>query len=185
MSLPISVTYTFATATSSIPLSQLDANFTTVVNGINGIGNGTNALANVLITGGNATITTAVVTTGNISTINSNVTIAATGNAYMNIATLTDGATITPNFGANNNFTVTLGGNRTLANATNITAGQSGIIYVVQDSTGSRTLSYGSIWRFPGNTAPTLSTAANAVDALVYCVRNSTSITVNSILNVA
>ena len=55
MSLPISVTYTFATATSSIPLSQLDANFTTVVNGINGIGNGTNALSNVNITGGNIT----------------------------------------------------------------------------------------------------------------------------------
>jgi hypothetical protein len=55
MALPISVTYTFATATSAIPLSQLDANFTTVVNAINGIGNGTNALANVQITGGTIT----------------------------------------------------------------------------------------------------------------------------------
>jgi hypothetical protein len=51
MALPISVTYTFATATSAIPLSQLDANFTTVVNGINGIGNGTNALTNATING--------------------------------------------------------------------------------------------------------------------------------------
>ena len=52
MSLPITVPYTFASATSSIPLANLDSNFTTVVNGINGIGNGVNGLANVLITGG-------------------------------------------------------------------------------------------------------------------------------------
>ena len=52
MPLPIVVTYTFANATTSIPLSQLDSNFTTVVNAVNGIGNGTNALSNVSITGG-------------------------------------------------------------------------------------------------------------------------------------
>ena len=71
MALPISVTYTFATATSAIPLSQLDANFTTVVNGINGIGNGTNSLSNVSITGGNVVVTTANATTGNFTTVNS------------------------------------------------------------------------------------------------------------------
>jgi len=62
MALPISVTYTFATATSAIPLSQLDANFTTVVNGINGIGNGTNALSNATING--FTGNTAVINVG-------------------------------------------------------------------------------------------------------------------------
>lgn len=55
MSLPISVPYTFASATTDIPLSQLDADFTTVVNGVNGIGNGANQLANVSITGGTIT----------------------------------------------------------------------------------------------------------------------------------
>ena len=70
MALPISVTYTFATATSAIPLSQLDANFTTVVNGINGIGNGTNSLSNVSITGGNVAVTTANATTINATTLN-------------------------------------------------------------------------------------------------------------------
>jgi len=44
------------------------------------------------------------------------------------ITTLTDGATITPNFALNNSFTVTLAGNRTLANPTNLVAGQSGVI---------------------------------------------------------
>lgn len=64
MALPISVTYTFATATGTIPLSQLDDNFTTVVNAINGIGNGTNSLSNVSITGGTANLTSALQVAG-------------------------------------------------------------------------------------------------------------------------
>jgi hypothetical protein len=92
------------------------------------------------------------------------------------IGTLTDGATITPDFAADCNFTVTLGGARTIANPTNITAGQSGSIFLVQDATGSRTAAWGSFWDFPGGTAPTLSTAANAVDRVDYIVRSSTSI---------
>ena len=56
MALPITIPNAFANATTSIPLSQLDSNFTVVANGVNGIGNGTNALSNVSITGG--TITT-------------------------------------------------------------------------------------------------------------------------------
>jgi hypothetical protein len=92
------------------------------------------------------------------------------------ISTLTDGATITPDFAVANNFTVTLGGNRTLANPTNLTAGQSGSIFVVQDGTGSRTLAYGTQYDFIGGTAPTLSTAANSVDRIDYVVRTTGSI---------
>ena len=92
------------------------------------------------------------------------------------IATLTDGATITPDFATNNNFTVTLGGNRTMANPSNLQAGQSGSIFIVQDATGSRTLSWGSYWDFVGGTAPTLTTTANAVDRVDYVVRSTTSI---------
>lgn len=92
------------------------------------------------------------------------------------IAALTDGATITPDFATSNNFSVTLGGNRTLANPTNLTAGQSGSIFITQDGTGSRTLAYGSFWDFAGGTAPVLSTAANSVDRLDYIVRTTGSI---------
>jgi hypothetical protein len=92
------------------------------------------------------------------------------------ITALTDGATITPDFAVANNFSVTLGGNRTLANPSNLTAGQSGSIFITQDGTGSRTLAYGSQYDFIGGTAPTLSTAANAVDRIDYIVRSSTSI---------
>ena len=92
------------------------------------------------------------------------------------IGTLTDGATITPDFATANNFTVTLAGNRTIANPTNITAGQSGSIFIVQDGTGSRTAAWGSYWDFAAGTAPTLTTTAAAVDRVDYVVRSSTSI---------
>ena len=92
------------------------------------------------------------------------------------ISTLTDGATITPDFATANNFTVTLGGNRTIDNPSNLTAGQSGSIFIVQDGTGSRTASWGSYWDFAAGAAPTLTTDANAVDRVDYVVRSSTSI---------
>jgi hypothetical protein len=92
------------------------------------------------------------------------------------ITTLVDGATVTPDMADSNNFTLTLGGNRTLANPTNLTAGQSGSIFIVQDGTGSRTLAYGSQYDFIGGTAPTLSTAASSVDRIDYVVRTTGSI---------
>jgi len=93
--------------------------------------------------------------------------------------TLADGATITPDFAAGNFFAVTLGGNRTLANPTNLVAGQSGSIILRQDATGSRTLAYGSYWKWPGGIAPTLTTAANRVDRIDYLVVSSTEIHAN------
>lgn len=89
---------------------------------------------------------------------------------------LTDGVTITPDFNTGINFGVTLAGNRTLANPTNAKSGQSGLIHVTQDATGSRTLAYGTNWKFAGG-APTLSTAANAIDVISYFVRPSGLIT--------
>ena len=64
----------------------------------------------------------------------------------------------------------------TLANPSNIVAGQSGSIFVTQDSTGGRTLGVGTQWHFAGGTAPTLSTAGNAVDRIDYVVLSSTVI---------
>ena len=101
------------------------------------------------------------------------------------ISALTDGATITADFAVANNFSVTLGGNRTLANPSNQTAGQSGCIWITQDGTGSRTLAYGSQWDFTGGTAPTLSTTAAAVDCLVYAVQSSTKITATLVTNLS
>jgi hypothetical protein len=93
------------------------------------------------------------------------------------VTALTDAATIAVNFASSNFFSVTLNGNRTLANPSNIVAGQSGAIFITQDAvTGGRTLAYGTYWDFPGGITPTLSTATSAVDVLVYMVRSATSV---------
>ena len=92
------------------------------------------------------------------------------------ITALTDGATITIDMADSNNFSVTLGGNRTFANPSNDTAGQSGSIFITQDGTGSRTASWGTDWEFAAGTAPTLTTTAAASDRIDYVIRSGTSI---------
>lgn len=89
---------------------------------------------------------------------------------------LTDGANIATDCSLSNNFTVTLGGNRTLDNPTNLVAGRTYTWTVTQDGTGGRTLAYGSYFDFPGGTAPTLSTAASSVDLIVGYAISTTRI---------
>ena len=97
---------------------------------------------------------------------------------------LTDAATITVDASASDCFRVTLAGNRTLANPTNLIDGQPLNFRIKQDGTGSRTLAYGTNYKFPGGTVPTLSTAANAED-LLCCVYDSTEGTLFCVLNKA
>ncbi|MFQ5954020.1 MAG: hypothetical protein ACE5JZ_03040 [Kiloniellales bacterium] len=85
-----------------------------------------------------------------------------------NATTLTDAANIAWEAEANQVASVTLAGNRTLDNPTNMKDGATYVLIVKQDATGSRTLSYGSAYKWPGGTAPTLSTGANDVDILVF-----------------
>lgn len=99
------------------------------------------------------------------------------------ITTLTSAATVTPDFADSNNYTLTLDQNLTIDNPSNLTAGQSGSIFLVQDASGSRVASWGSYWDFVGGTAPTLSTTADAVDRIDYVVRSSTSIHAVATLN--
>ena len=96
--------------------------------------------------------------------------------AVADLVSLTDAGTVAVDFNAGQNFHLTLADNRALGNPTNCVAGQVGSIFIVQDGTGSRTLSYGSSWEFIGGTAPTLSTDAAAVDRLDYIVRTSTAV---------
>ena len=108
--------------------------------------------------------------------ISSDGVVTVTNGAVAEIATLVSGSTVTPNFNSSCNFTLTLGTNVTLANPSAMTPGQSGSIFLVQDGTGSRTITFGSQYDFAGGTAPTLSTAASSVDRLDYIVRTSSSI---------
>lgn len=82
---------------------------------------------------------------------------------------LTDGATISVNAALANNFTVTIAGNRTIANPTNPVDGQTILFQVTQGTGGNFTLTFGSAYEFPtGLTQPTLSTTAGLTDILGF-----------------
>ena len=94
------------------------------------------------------------------------------------VGSLTSASTVTINMAVANNFSLTLGHNVTLANPTNLVAGQSGIITVTQAASGGPyTLSYGSYWKFSGGTLPSKTITASSVDVLAYYVESSTRIT--------
>jgi hypothetical protein len=91
------------------------------------------------------------------------------------VVTLTPAATVTPDFAVGNNFSLALDQNTTLANPSNVTAGQSGSITITQDST-ARTVAWGSYWYFDGG-VPTFGTTTGAISTAVYYVDSSTHIT--------
>jgi len=95
-----------------------------------------------------------------------------------------ESGTVTLDFGSSNNFKITLTGTSTLGAPTNASGGQSGSIFILQDGTGSRTLSYNAVFAFAGGTAPTLTTAASGQDALLYYVQDPSTIITTSVLNV-
>jgi hypothetical protein len=90
--------------------------------------------------------------------------------------------TLDLNNGGNQSFTLT--GNSTLANPSNLAAGMTGVLFITQDGTGSRTLAYGTYWDFPNQSAPSLTTTANAVDVIVWTARSTTSIVSQIIPNI-
>jgi len=83
-------------------------------------------------------------------------------------ATLTDAATISWNLQTQQSAVVTLGGNRTLDTPTNMRAGYTYMLRVIQDGTGTRTLAYHADYLFPGGVDPVLSTGADDVDILSF-----------------
>lgn len=90
--------------------------------------------------------------------------------------TLTQAATIAVDMSLGINFTTTMTGARGLGAPSNAKPGQSGVIEIIQDATGGRTLSYDAVWKFSGGTDPVLTTAANAKDYLSYTVISPTFI---------
>ena len=116
-------------------------------------------------------------TSSSFITFNEGIVFGSDARCKCDFNTLSDGSTITVDYASGIVHTVTLGGNRTLDQTNAINAvGQAGSIFIVQDGTGSRTLAFNSAYKFPGGTAPTLSTAANAIDRLDYIVRGDADI---------
>lgn len=81
--------------------------------------------------------------------------------------TLTYGATVTWNPAIGGYGILTLAGNPTLANPINLVIGTY-VLALVQDATGSRTVTWGTAWKFPGGVKPVLSTAPGAVDLMTF-----------------
>ena len=92
------------------------------------------------------------------------------GGAVGKTSTANATGSTTLDYDANQNFVLTFTGNVTLANPSTESVGQTGIIVIIQDGTGSRTLAVGTDYEFPAGTAPTISTAANTTDIIPYLV---------------
>ena len=81
--------------------------------------------------------------------------------------TESDGATVTFDLDEADTHTVTLGGNRTLA-LSNADVGQRFVIRLVQDGTGSRTVTWFSTIKWPGGLVPTLTTTGGKTDVFGF-----------------
>ena len=120
MALPITVPYTFGTATTAIPLSNLDSDYATVYQAVNGIGNGSVALANVQVTGVGTTFPNNYLANSSVTIGNTAVALGSTvtsfGNVTLTNATISSvSAVLTPAQGGtgvnNSTNTITVAGN--------------------------------------------------------------------------
>lgn len=172
MALPITIPNTFATATSSIPLANLDANFTTLVNAVNGIGNGSESLANVSITGG-ALANVSVDFQDKLATRPKLKDYSINGE----ILGLLDANTAL-NFANANFFSATANANVTISFSNPSAANTlSGCVLALTNG-GSKTITWSNV-AWSGNTAPLLT--SNGMDILVFVTYDGGS-TVNGMV---
>lgn len=97
--------------------------------------------------------------------------------AILAAGTQAAGGTYTPNLALSNSVSLKFGaGNLTIANPTNINAGQTYQLALTQDGTGSRTVTWGTDYNWAAGLAPTLSTAAGAKDIISCWADSSTTL---------
>ncbi|MBP1064848.1 hypothetical protein JOE51_006315 [Bradyrhizobium japonicum] len=88
------------------------------------------------------------------------------------LATITDQATLSWDVSSAQKAKVTLGGNRTMGAVTNAVEGTTYSLWVIQDATGSRTISWTTTgagsFDFGAGGAPTLTTTLNKADLLTF-----------------
>jgi hypothetical protein len=117
------------------------------------------------------TLTTAtqtnITSVGSLTSLNVNGTLLPY-KAYIAEATLTDGATIDWNMATESVAKVTLADNRTLNAPTNGSTGQFASLLIIQDGTGTRTLTWNAVYEFATDTAPTLTATAGLADLFTF-----------------
>ena len=79
---------------------------------------------------------------------------------------------------------LTLTGNVTLSAPSNQQAGAFYSLAIIQDGTGSRTLTFNSAYKFTGATAPTLTTTASAKDIIIFKSDGTNLLEVGRSLNI-
>ena len=161
----------------AVQIGDNDANATLTTQGTGDLilntNNGTNAGNITLLDGAN----------GNIEfTNNGSGNVVFNDAAYNPETGLTDGATITWDAQAMPVTKVTLTDNRILAAPSNGQAGQFISLLIIQDGTGSRTLTWNAVFEFPSDAAPTLTTTADLADLFVFRYHNSKWLQVGSTL---
>ncbi len=135
MALPITIPNTFANANAAIPLSQLDNNFSTVEDAINGIGNGSESLANVSITGGSV---------ANVTLSDSSVSDAVLQNRNRELVTInTGGAANTIDYDVNTQQVLLYTGNATANVTLNIRGNSSVTLNNVLEVNAAITVAFG------------------------------------------
>lgn len=157
---------------------SVTANSTAIV--INGtVINSTSYGGSVAVAGSANAVTGLPPMTSNVDWWNSSASkVAVTDRLQlaMQYVTLTDATTIAVDCNTGINFTVTLGGNRLLGNMTNKVIGRSGIIEVVEDATGSRTLSLSSDYKTDSGAGLTLNTSAGRINGIMYHIRGANAV---------
>ena len=137
MSLPISIPNTFANANAAIPLSQLDNNFNTVSDAINGIGNGAESLANVSITGGSVT---------NVTLSDANVSDVLLQNRNREFVTIdANGAANTIDYDVNTQQVLLYQGNATANVTLNLRGNSSVTLDTVMEVNSAVTVAFGLV----------------------------------------
>jgi len=100
---------------------------------------------------------------------------AKVGGASATLTTLTDAATISWAAAHLAVFKVTLGGNRTMAAPTGLANGGIYRLIVIQDGTGTRTITWNAVFKWPAGVAPTLTTTAAAIDIFDFITQDGTN----------
>lgn len=159
-------------ADNTVPTAaQFNGDFNAIVNEFNGSITNANLSASAAISPSKISGTAATLT-GSETLTNKVLTKPTINGSIGAFTTDTDGATVTFNMSESNVHTVTLGGNRTLA-VSNTSVGQSFVVRLIQDGTGSRTVTWFSTIKWPGGTTPTLTTTAAKIDVFGFICTSS------------
>jgi hypothetical protein len=89
--------------------------------------------------------------------------------------TIPTAAAITVDFSTGLDFFFLINQPTTVA-AAGLKQGQKGLIYIQQDGSGGRTITWSSAWKFPGGVKPVLSTTPLIIDTISYVVFDGASV---------